>query len=85
MKERRCRAYSKRSKQRCKNWALRGKGVCRFHGGNSTGPKSSEGKERVSRAHFKHGLCSSSFRSKLLSMRNFIKISDRLLKNFTYN
>ena len=32
---RRCTAKSKRSQQRCKNWAMRERAVCRFHGGKS--------------------------------------------------
>lgn len=30
-------------------------GRCRLHGGKSTGPKTSEGIERIKQAHFKHG------------------------------
>jgi hypothetical protein len=41
----RCRATSKRSKQRCKAPAVRGKRVCRFHGGKSTGPRTEAGKK----------------------------------------
>ena len=31
----------------CRNWAVRGKTRCKFHGGMSTGPKTPEGKARV--------------------------------------
>lgn len=31
-RKRRCSARSKRSGQRCRNWAVNGKGVCRMHG-----------------------------------------------------
>ena len=31
-------------------------GRCRLHGGKSTGPKTEYGKNRIGRAHFKHGL-----------------------------
>jgi hypothetical protein len=34
-------------RNRCKNWAVRGKKRCRLHGGFSTGPKTSEGKART--------------------------------------
>jgi len=37
--ENRCAARSKRSGEQCKNFALRGKRVCRIHGGLSSGPK----------------------------------------------
>jgi hypothetical protein len=51
----RCQAASKRSKLQCKNPALRGKQVCGFHGGLSTGPRTEEGRERVRQAHIKSG------------------------------
>lgn len=34
---------------------MRGKNVCNFHGGKSTGPKTPEGKERPRQAHVKSG------------------------------
>ena len=52
---RRCKAQSSRTKQQCTKPALKGKAVCQFHGGLSTGPKTKEGKERVRAAHLKHG------------------------------
>jgi len=36
-----------RSSGYCRNWAVRGKARCRFHGGMSTGPRTAEGKARV--------------------------------------
>ena len=42
----RCTAKSKRSGEQCKKPALRGKAVCDFHGGRSTGPKTEAGKAR---------------------------------------
>jgi len=35
----RCQAQSKRSKRQCRKAAIRGKQVCRIHGGKSTGPE----------------------------------------------
>lgn len=35
---------------------MRGKAVCRFHGGKSTGPKTVQGKQRIREAHLRHGL-----------------------------
>ena len=52
----RCTAKSKRSGEQCKNWAMRNKTTCRFHGGRSTGPKTDLGREKIKNAHFKHGL-----------------------------
>lgn len=58
-----CRAKSKRSGDRCKNSPLRGKEVCRFHGGRSTGPKTARGKAMVALSHtIKHGLYSKKFK-----------------------
>lgn len=38
-----CSAHSKRTGERCKNYAVRGKNVCRFHGGRSKGaPKNNK-------------------------------------------
>src|SRR6516225_1153557 len=44
---RRCNAHCKQPPLRyCRNWAIRGKTRCKFHG-MSTGPKTPEGKARV--------------------------------------
>ena len=51
----RCQALSRRSKEQCKKPALKGKRVCDFHGGRSTGPKTEEGKARIAQAHTIHG------------------------------
>jgi hypothetical protein len=51
----RCAAKSKRSGEQCKKPAMRGKAVCDFHGGRSTGAKTSEGKARAAAAHTTHG------------------------------
>ena len=51
----RCTAKSKRSGEQCKKPALRGKAVCEFHGGRSTGPKTEVGKARQRAAVLKTG------------------------------
>ena len=51
----RCQALSKRSQEQCRKAAIRGKSVCRMHGGRSTGPKSEEGRKRCAKAKFVHG------------------------------
>ena len=51
----RCQALSKRSKQQCRKAALKGKRVCMFHGGKSTGPMTSRGKQRCAKARTIHG------------------------------
>ena len=39
-----CKAMSKRTRLRCRAPAIKGKAVCRFHGGKSTGPKTKAGR-----------------------------------------
>jgi len=51
----RCAAKSKRSGEQCKKPAMRGKAVCDFHGGRSTGPKTEAGKSRQRAAVLKTG------------------------------
>lgn len=50
-----CSARSKRTKQRCGAAALRGKTVCRAHGGLSRGPVTAEGRIRCALAKTIHG------------------------------
>ena len=50
-----CNAKSKRTKQQCRNPAIKGKTKCKHHGGRSTGSKTSEGKARQVAANTKHG------------------------------
>ena len=51
----RCDAKSKRTKQQCRNPAIKGKTKCKHHGGRSTGSKTPEGKARQIAANTKHG------------------------------
>lgn len=51
----RCQARSKRSGQQCRKAAVRGKAVCKIHGGASTGPKTPEGRQRCAEARTVHG------------------------------
>ena len=50
-----CSAQSKRTGQQCRAPAITGKIKCRFHGGKSTGPKTSEGRQRCAQARTTHG------------------------------
>ena len=52
---RRCQALSKRTKRQCGAPAIKGKRVCRFHGGKSTGPITEEGRKRCGIAKTVHG------------------------------
>ena len=51
----RCQALSKRSKLQCGKAALKGKSVCMFHGGKSTGPVTEDGRKRCAIAKTVHG------------------------------
>ena len=50
-----CSAHSKRTGLICKQPCMRGKRVCRFHGGKSTGPKTKQGREHIRQANLRHG------------------------------
>jgi hypothetical protein len=58
-----CQATSKRTRQQCKAPAIKGKTVCRFHGGRSTGPKTSEGRRRCAEVKIVHGEQTSALRT----------------------
>ena len=45
----------------CQKPPLAGKTRCRLHGGLSTGPRTAEGKARITDAHWKHGRRSRAF------------------------
>lgn len=50
-----CTAKSKRSKEQCQKWAVRGRTTCHMHGGTSYGPKTKRGKEIARSAAIRHG------------------------------
>ena len=50
----RCLAKTRRSTE-CQRPAITGSGRCRLHGGRSTGPRTQEGRARISAANMKHG------------------------------
>ncbi len=51
----RCLARSKRTKQQCRAPAIKGKQVCKTHGGKSIGPKTTKGRQRCAEARTIHG------------------------------
>ena len=51
----RCQGKSKRTKLQCAAPALKGKRVCKAHGGRSTGPKTEAGRQRCAEAKTIHG------------------------------
>lgn len=52
---RQCQAISKRTKQQCRAPAMKGKRVCKAHGGRSTGPRTEEGHAKCAAAKTIHG------------------------------
>ena len=50
-----CNAKSKRTKQQCRNPAIKGKTKCRHHGGWSRGSTTKDGRARQIAANTKHG------------------------------
>lgn len=60
----RCAARSKRSGLQCRKATMRGKKVCRTHGGASTGPKTPEGRQRCAEAKTIHGRETRAIRAK---------------------
>jgi hypothetical protein len=51
----RCQASAKHSGAQCRKAAMRGRAVCRSHGGASTGPKTNAGRQRCASARTVHG------------------------------
>ena len=39
----------------CQKPALKGRNRCQLHGGRSTGPRTEDGRSRISALHYKHG------------------------------
>ena len=53
----RCTALSKRTRLQCGRPAMKSSKAqkCNFHGGKSTGPRTAEGRQRISKAHLING------------------------------
>ena len=76
----RCRAKSKRSGEQCRKAAMRGKKVCRTHGGASTGPKTPEGRQRCAEAKTVHGREARAIRSKRDAKLRELREIERTMK-----
>ena len=61
----RCMAQSPRTKQQCGKPAMKSSRTqkCTHHGGRSTGPRTTEGKQRLREAHLVHGKCTKATRA----------------------
>lgn len=68
----RCRAKSKRSGKQCKNYAIKGKGVCRMHGARG-GPKTWAGLMACKKGPWQHGCYSKEALQELKDSRSLIK------------
>jgi hypothetical protein len=74
-----CQAKSKRTKLQCGKPALKGKSVCQFHGGLSTGPKTEDGKARQKTSVTKSGHYSKkSYEARASSMRMLCGLEDAM-------
>lgn len=76
---RRCQAHSKRTKLQCGKPALKGKSVCQFHGGLSTGPKTEAGKVIQKAAVTKSGnYTKDSYEARASSMSMLCSLEDAM-------
>lgn len=72
-----CQAKSKRSQQQCHGPAIRGKSVCRMHGGFGSGPKTEAGRQRCAEAKTIHGFESLAVRTeRALGMRRLRELEE---------
>lgn len=76
----RCQAKSKRSQEQCKKAAIRGKQVCRTHGGLSTGPRTEQGRKRCAEAKTVHGFETRVMRKKRAEKFREMNMWMRILK-----
>ena len=79
----RCQALSKRSKLQCGKAALKGKSVCMFHGGKSTGPVTELGRQRCAAAKTIHGF--ETRNKRLVRMKKFAELSSAAAKHVNKN
>lgn len=71
-----CGAKAKhRNHEPCKKTPMKN-GRCRYHGGLSTGPKSTEGKRKCGRSSYKHGFYSKAAMAERKKMRMMMKWRD---------
>jgi len=77
----RCNARSKRSGEQCCKAAMRGKNVCRMHGGASTRPKTEYGRNRCAKAKTLHGQETRIIRSKRGSKFRELRLVEQTMKS----
>ena len=74
----RCQAQSKRTKQQCRSPAIRGKRVCKVHGGRSTGPRTQQGRNLCGAAKTLHGRETRAIRAKRQQALAELKLLERM-------
>ena len=78
----RCQARSKHSEEQCRKAAMKGKHVCRTHGGASTGPKTAAGRVKCAEAKTVHGRETRAIRQaraeKLRELRHLEQVMHRM-------
>lgn len=73
----RCQARSKRTLMQCGAPSLKGRRVCKAHGGRSTGPRSEAGRQRCADAKTIHGFDTRQARTeRALGMRRLRELED---------
>ncbi len=77
-----CIAKSKRSKERCLKWAVRGRNTCHMHGGTSRGPRTKIGKDRAHQAALRHGGHTQEARALQRAAMDLIRQSKDILFSF---
>ena len=78
----RCQALSKRTKRQCGAPAIRGKRVCRFHGGKSTGPLTTAGRERCASAKRVHGGETRAIRAARPALMAELKVLEKIIERW---
>lgn len=78
----RCQATSKRTKLQCGAPAVKGKRVCRFHGGKSTGPKTKEGRKRCGIAKTVHGGETRAIRAARPALMAELKVLEKIIERW---
>ena len=76
----RCQAKSKRTKHQCRSPAIRGKRVCKVHGGRSTGPRTQQGRNLCGAAKTLHGRETRAIRAKRQQALAELKLLERIGK-----
>jgi hypothetical protein len=69
----RCSATAKHSGKRCGQPCVKGKTKCRWHGGRSSGPKTTEGRDAIRKANTRHGRYSQEFKACRREYRELVR------------